>query len=304
MWLLLALAAAFLSATAETFRKRLVRELDPVGAAFLAAAVASLALLPVVALRTLVAPRPGAGLGLGSGAAGAAGAYWTALLVSGGINAVCAVLVARAYRTSDLSLVRPLTGLTPVFTLVIAAGVLREVPSLVGGVGVVVVTAGTYLLAVGEGGRGFIAPLRALWRDEGARLMLLVAFLYGTSSTYDKVGVLASEPVFWGLSLQVVIAGATGIRILADGEGWTRLRALPRGGWIAGVAAGVATAGMLVAQMTALTVGLAAYVIAVKRTSILLIVLAGGVVFRERRTPARLLAATVILAGLALLAIG
>ena len=53
-----------------------------------------------------------------------------------------------------------------------------------------------------------------------------------------------------------------------------------------------------------MALGLAGYVIAVKRVSILLTVLAGGLLFREEHLAVRLAAAGVILAGLVLLALG
>lgn len=288
-WLPLALAAALLSATAETARKRLVRDLDPFGVAFVTAAVATAFLLPALALE----PGPVAWADFG-----------VAVLVSGGVNVVAAVLVARAYEASDLSLVTPLRGLTPVFTLIVAAVVLAEIPSWLGAVGVVTITGGTYLLATAVRGADAIGPLRALWADRGARAMLLVALLYGVSSTYDKVGTLASSPLLWALTLQGTIALVTGARVVGSEDGRRALARLPRAAWIAAVVTGAATALMLAAQMTALTVGLAGYVIAVKRTSILLTVLAGGLLFRERHLGARLLAAGVVVAGVVMLALG
>jgi uncharacterized membrane protein len=289
MWLPLALLAAALSAVAETSRKRLMRDMDPFPATLLTAGVSTAALLPAVLWAGLPILRDG---------------YGAALLVSGGINVVAAVLIARAYQLSYLSLVSPLTGLTPVFTLAVAAVVIGEVPTLVGLAGVLTVVGGTYLLATGRGGRGATGPLRALWNDRGARMMLLVAFLYGTSSTYDKVGVLASAPIFWSFSLQAVTALVTGARVIGSEKGRGGLRSLDRRLWALGALSGVASAAMLVSQMTAMTLGLAGYVIAVKRVSILLTVLAGGLLFRERRMVTRMVAAGVILVGLVLLAVG
>lgn len=289
MWLPLALAAALFSAVAETVRKRLMREMDPFAAAFLTAGFSAVILLPVVLWEGV--PVPGR-------------AFWLALAVSGGINAVTAVLVSRAYQVSDLSLVSPLTGTTPVFTLLVAAVVLAEIPSLAGLLGVVTITAGTYLLATSRGADPVTAPLRALWDDRGARLMLLVALLYGVSSTFDKVGVLASTAIFWGLALQAVITLAAGARVLATEKGREGLARMPLRLWLLAAATGAATAAMMVAQMTALTVGFASYVIAVKRVSILLTVLAGGLLFREQGMLVRLGGAAVILAGLVLLAVG
>ena len=288
VWLPLALAAAAFSAVAETVRKRLMREMDPFAVAFLTAGFSALTLAPLVAVEAATAPER---------------SFWLALVVSGGINSVAAVLVARAYQVSDLSLVSPLTGLTPVFTLTVAAVVIGEVPSPVGLAGVVTVVAGTWILATARSGADPTRPLLALWNDRGARLMLLVAFLYGTSSTYDKVGVLASAPLLWSFALQGTVATLTGLRVLGTERGREGLVRLPGRLWLLAAAGGLATTLMMAAQMTALTSGLAGYVIAVKRVSILLTVLAGGVLFREAHMTTRLVAAAVILGGLVLLAL-
>lgn len=287
MWLLLALVAAACSALAETVRKRLMRDMDPVAVACLTAAFSAVTLLPVAVLEGLPNPDD---------------SFWTALAVSGGINVVTAVMVARAYQTSDLSLVTPLLGLTPVFTLGVAALVIGEVPTVLGLVGVVTIVGGTWLLATAKTDAEAIRPLRALWNDRGARLMLLVAFLYGTSSTYDKVGVLASAPILWAFSLQSAIAVGTGVMLAVNGGRRAGVAGLSRRLWLLTALTGLATTLMMVAQMTALTTGLAGYVIAVKRISILLTVLAGGLLFREAHMRTRLVAAAVIIGGLVLLA--
>lgn len=287
MWLPLAFAAAAFSALAETVRKRLMRDMDPVPVAFLTAAFSAATLLPAAVIEGVALP---------------AGSFWLALLVSGGINAVAAVLITRAYQTSDLSLVTPLLGLTPVFTLGVAALVIGEVPTLLGLAGVFTIVGGTWLLATARTGADATRPLRALWKDPGARLMLLVAFLYGTSSTFDKVGVLASAPILWSFSVQATIAVATGLRVATTERGREGLRGISRRLWLMAALTGVATTLMMVTQMTALTTGLAGYVIAVKRVSILLTVLTGGLLFREAHTRTRLVAAAVIIVGLVLLA--
>jgi uncharacterized membrane protein len=73
---------------------------------------------------------------------------------------------------------------------------------------------------------------------------------------------------------------------------------------VAVLLAGVFTAVAAAAQMTALTLTLAAYVIAVKRTSTLFGVFLGAALFGETRIRERLLGALVMLAGFILLTVG
>ena len=68
--------------------------------------------------------------------------------------------------------------------------------------------------------------------------------------------------------------------------------------------AGAAMTILAIAQMTALTLTLAAYVIAVKRTSTLFSVVLGHSLFREEGVRDRLLGAAVMLAGFVLVTLG
>lgn len=308
MWIALALLTAACTALRDVASKRAVRTADPVAVALGVAGVPAIT-LGIVALAT------------GSGRPG--GEFWLALLVSGAVNAVATPLVVLALRRSDLSLVAPVTSLTPLFMIGTGAVVLGEVPGGTGMVGVTVIVVGAYLLSISDRSAGALAPITALVRDPGARLMLLVAFLYSISATYDKVGTRASDPLAWAASIHAVTALAL-VPVLAwrgrrNGAGSLLGRNRPRSSDLAPrpaglqmlrgpvpaiLLAGAFTAIGAAAQMTALMLTLAAYVIAVKRTSTLFSVVLGGSIFREERVGERLLGAVVMLVGFVLVTVG
>lgn len=291
MWVLLALTTAVCTALRDAASKHATRAADPVVVAF------ALAVVPAVVLGAIVIARDPAAPG---------GDFWLALAVSGGINALTTPLIVWALKQSDLSLVAPLRSLTPLFMLPVAGLVLGEEPSATGAVGVAVIVVGAYLLNVSDRSAGLLEPFLAILRDPGARAMLLVALLYAVSGTYDKVGVEASSPLFWAASVQGTVALALG-PIAGWRLRWRERGGPPRGGLspatailLAGLLAAVAAA----AQMTALTLTLAAYVIAVKRTSTLFAVAFGHSLFREENVAERLTGAGVMLAGFLLLTLG
>jgi drug/metabolite transporter (DMT)-like permease len=292
VWLILALVAALGTAAREILVKRARRAADEYVVVFWAAAGAGALLLPL-ALRAGEAPAPG---------------FWSALLVSGVINAAAALLIARAVHRSDLSLVAPLKSLTPLFMLATAPLLIGEYASPLGIAGVVVIVAGAYLLSEPEG-VGVFAPYRALLSDRGAREMLIVAVIFSVSAVVDKVGVRASGAFTWAAALNVFVAAAVAPAALLRARRRARddaagpaagAVALPRRD-LAGAA--VVTAVALAAQMTAITMTAAAYVIAVKRTSVFFAVLAGGVYFRESGTRRRALGAAIMFAGFALVTV-
>jgi drug/metabolite transporter (DMT)-like permease len=323
MWLLLALLTAAATAGRSAAAKRAMRGVDEYTVAFALSGAAAVLLAPLVAAR---------------GVPPVSTAFWLALLGSGSVNTVSLVLIARAVHRSELSLVAPLLSFTPVFMLLSAPLLLGEWPTGAGLAGLLAIVAGSYLLNVGERRRGLLMPFRVLVRDSGARLMLLVSFIFSLSATLDKVGVLASDPVTWGFALQLYVSVTVlpfVVWAARRGRGraprWPNLPPLePHGGLagpadvpaarpsVAGAAApitagaaagvlllgGVLTAGAVLAQMTALTMTLAAYVIAVKRTSILFEVLLGHLVFRERGLRERLAGVVVMIAGVLLITLG
>lgn len=313
MWILLALLTAICTALRDAASKHATRDVDPIVIAFALAAIPAVLLGALVLARGAGTPGPGFG---------------PALAVSGGINAVATPLIVHALKRSDLSLVAPLRSLTPLFMLGTAAVVLGERPSSTGAIGVAVIVAGAYLLNGSRRAVGPLAPLRSLLGDPGARLMLLVAVLYSISATYDKVGTQASSPLVWAASVQAMVGtllapvaawrwGMGGPSRRSDGrpgrtgQGGPGTAGGPRvgGRWTARPLVAIAMAGTLaaiaaVAQMTALTMAFAAYVIAVKRTSTLWGVLLGYSLFREERVGERLLGAGVMLAGFLLVTMG
>lgn len=208
-------------------------------------------------------------------------------------------LSARALALTDLSIVGPLKVLTPVVMLFGGALLLGERPGLVGVLGVLTVSGGVYVAQVGRAGPGLLAPVRALWQDRGARLMLVVGFLFATSALMSKRGILVSSPTDWSaaeMTLSGLVALGIALARRIPATRWPRPRAT--------LVAALFIAVLYLAQATAFGLTVAAFVIVVKRVDILLAVLVGRRVFGESKSPHRVLGATLMLAGFAVLALG
>lgn len=229
--------------------------------------------------------------------------FFTASLLALPLEALAALLYIRALRLSPLSLTLPFLALTPVFLLVIPFLLLGERISPVGGAGILLVAAGSYVLNLNEGGKGLLAPLRAIRREPGALCMIGVALVYSITSTLGKKAVIASAPLFFSLcylpALTLVLTpvalwgGRRELKGMAD-SGIFRAAALP--GLLYGV--------MFLSHMTAVSLTNVAYMIAVKRTSLLMGVLYGHILFREPGIRHRLPGALLMVAGVALIATG
>jgi drug/metabolite transporter (DMT)-like permease len=310
-WLPLALLTGALVALRDALVKRGSTTADEYTTIFTLSSVSALLLGSTV----LAIGVPEVGPGLGVAIAGSAFP-----------NLLAYLLLAKSVKLSDLSLVTPLLGLTPLFLLVTSPIILGERAGPLGIVGVVMIVAGAYLLNARDIRHGVLEPFRALLRDRGARLMLGVAFLWSISANYDRVGVEATSVIAWpavvhafaALTLAPVvlfrrirngrrddpIGVGSGPVVSLDGPMPRWLTRQLRRSPLLLVLAGAVNSAQAVTHMTALTMTLVPYVVAVKRTSLLFSVGLGHVMFGERRIRERALGALVILAGVVVFAIG
>lgn len=203
------------------------------------------------------------------------------------------ILYTSAIKISDLSLSIPMIAFTPIFLLITSPLMVGEFPAPSGLFGIVLIVAGSYVLNIKEKRRGLLAPYRALIYDKGPKMMLGVAFLWSITANLDKIGIQNSSPFFWVMTLNF----CTSMLMLPIVLWKTRdLTEIPRNvGKLTLIGFFISMVAMT--QMTALTMTLVPYVIAVKRTSIVLSVLAGHIFFKEKGLQERLTGVLIMIAG-------
>jgi drug/metabolite transporter (DMT)-like permease len=282
-WVLLALGAAFLSAAEDGVAKATVRAASPwivAWAPFLFGAPFLLMLLPGAERGPLDAP------------------FYAATAASLPLEIVAVFLYIHAIERSPLSLTVPFLSLTPVFTMPISYVLIGERPDLFGAAGVVLIAAGAYTLNIQARNTGWMGPLRAIAREPGSRMMIGVALIYAVTSALGKIAVLHSSPVFFGAvysALLAVSVGAVAARFSPGVWGTVRIHVRPL------VIIGALYGGMAVCHFKAIELAPVAYMIALKRTSILFALILGRVFFREGALRERLLGAFLMLIGAVLI---
>ena len=220
--------------------------------------------------------------------------FWIALLIGGSMNAVIALLYIKAIKLSDLSLAVPLVALTPLFMLLTSPLIVGEYPNFFDGIGVFLIVMGSYLLNIKEKSQGYLAPFKALLHQPGSKLMLLVAFLWSITTNFDKIGVQNSSPIFWVFALLTTMSVLLLPVLLHKTSNPKRqiIRYLPML-----MATGFFNALGVICQMQALTMTLVVQVIALKRTSVLMGVLFGHFIFKEKDIQERFLGASIMMGG-------
>ncbi|MFY9973175.1 MAG: DMT family transporter, partial [Chromatiaceae bacterium] len=224
---------------------------------------------------------------------------WLAALVP--LELVAMLLYMRAIRDHPLSLTLPYLAFTPVFAVVVAWLLLGERVSLQGAGGILLVVAGAWLLngdRVGRDWRSWTDPLRAILREPGSRLMLAVAAIYAVTSTLGKGAMTYMAPEDFG-AFYFAVLGISVVLLFALPRPGSLLKIARRPLPVLAVAALMAS--MAYSHFLALQQAEVAYMIAVKRTSLLFGILYGALIFREPGLARRLPAGGLMVAGVALI---
>lgn len=226
------------------------------------------------------------------------GAYFAALSVTGTINIFATLLYMNAVSKGDISEIIPMLSFTPLFMLITSPLIVGEFPRPGGIAGIILVVTGSYLLNVNLRKRNFTDPIKAIFRNKGTRIMLFVSFLYSITSNFDKIAVnhssvmqhflLLNLYVFLGVSLVVVLTGSFNRKELFQGRYNLLMLSI------------LNLIGSLLFFL-AITYTYVAYVIALKRTSGMLSVLAGHFILGEANVRERILGSFIMFSGVLLI---
>jgi drug/metabolite transporter (DMT)-like permease len=287
-WFGLTLLSAFCLATADAITKRYLADYRPGQMALVRFGVTGVLLSPLLVLQHWPSP-PAPFWG------------WLAALLPFEISAMW--LYMKAIRECPLSLTLPYLAFTPVFNVATGYVLLGERVTLTGLAGIALVLCGAWLLNLDarHDGKGpaLMAPLRAIARERGSRLMLGVAALYSLTSVMGKGALRYVTPGFFGPFYFVLLGAATTLLFASrDVRTW---RVLGRRPW-PHLSVGLFMGGMVVAHFYAIAHVTVAYMIAVKRTSLLFGMLYGAWLFGETGLKRNLVAGTLMIAGVCLIA--
>ncbi len=210
------------------------------------------------------------------------------------LNGLAIVLYIRAIKYSPLSLTLPLTALTPAFLVGTSYVMLGERPDTSGGIGIILVTLGAYLINVHATSEGLLGPLRAILNEEGSLLMIAVAFIYSITGNLSKVAILHSSPMFFAAFYPAVMALALfPLLVIDSGSAMKKVFSRP----ILFSLISISSILTLITGNFAIQMVEVSYVVSVRRISLVFAVLYGWLLFRETHLRERLLGSVVMLTG-------
>lgn len=218
-------------------------------------------------------------------------------LLSIPVNGLGLLLHMRAIQTSPLSLTLPYLAFTPVFMFFTGFVILGEIPNSWGIMGVCVIVAGSYVLNINPAIYSPLAPLKAFGREKGSVVMLLVALIYSLAAVAGKKAILHSSVMFFTITFFVALNVCCLMGMICFGK--VRAQGLLRKP-ATGLISGAFLFAHAICHGWAISLTKAVYMIAVKRISILIGVIYGGLFFSERHLAYRLTGAALMIAGAAL----
>ena len=225
--------------------------------------------------------------------------FWFCIAIGLPLEALAFYCYMKAIKVSPLSLTVPFLAFTPGFIIVTGWIILGEEINPGGFWGIFLIMVGAYFLNLSKTSYGLLAPLVAIFREPGSRLMLLVSFLYAFTSTIGKLAIIHSNPYFFGIIYNIALAILLTLFLpaAAIAEPLKNLTRRP----LIGLILGALVATTIFSHMLAISLTNVAYMISLKRTSLLFGVLYGALWFKEEKIAERLTGAIIMIAGVFLI---
>ncbi len=224
--------------------------------------------------------------------------HWLPLIVvSGALQVAYFLLLQRAYRLGDVSVVYPLArGTGPLLSVLLAIVILGERPNAIALVGAAVVIAGVVIIGL-AGGRAAASVNRA-----GVVYGLVVGVVIAAYTLWDAsavtVGGMPPVGLYWGSVLvQLLLLAAPALRRPRQTQ------AIVAQHWPAVLIVGILSPLAYILVLLAMQLAPVSIVAPAREVSVVLVGLAGWLIFREPNPVQRLVGAAVVLCGVALLAL-
>lgn len=283
MWIIFALLTAFLLATSDALTKRVLASRDEYFVAWARLVFA----LPVFLICLLIVDIPHLNKN-----------FWIATICALPLEIITIILYTKALKISPISLTMPFLALTPLFLILTSYLIVGEKVSLTGSIGILLIAAGSYTLNINKAKDSLIAPVKAIFKEKGSVMMIIVAFIFSLTSSLGKMAIENSSPVFFGsFYFLLIIFLFTPIAMAKNKNkiGIAKKDIIPL------IPIGITYSLMIICHMYAMSLTKVAYMISVKRTSLLFSIFYGFLLFKEEKIRERALGGTIMFAGFVLI---
>jgi drug/metabolite transporter (DMT)-like permease len=222
---------------------------------------------------------------------------WVFIILSSLAHFFYQVFLCKTYERGDLSLTYPIARSSPIFVLIIGYVLLKETPSPVAIVGILLVVLGVYMISLRRLSLSeFLQPLK-IGHKEALLFALFTALFSAAYSIVDKKGALNMEPILF-FYLFFAISGLMflGYLLLFKDRRENYWRLLKRDKYTITLAS-LLEFGSYILILYAFRISNVAYVVALRQISVIFGVIYGILILKERHGKSRLLASSTIFLG-------
>ncbi len=231
--------------------------------------------------------------------------YLTSVLVGGVVSGVGGWSLNHAIKISEISLIGPLMTLTPGFVVLLEWLITGDLPGGYGLLGISLLMSGGYLLSMRDGDGFSSRPLQRMFRGPGGLYAMAAAASFAAATTLGRIGIQLSDPLSFAVMVGMVNPVVLFVMFSVQNHSFYRelitdnmrreIRPL--------LLLGLLFALMRIADQIALSLTLASYAMAVKRTAGVFSVVLGRVFFNEQHIPVKLIGSAIMLVGVFLLTV-
>jgi len=283
MWIIYSLLTAFFLATSDALTKRALGTRDEYFVAWARLVFA----LPLLLISLIFIEIPSLDR-----------AFWLATISALPLEICAIILYTKALKVSPISLTVPFLALTPIFLIFVSYLILGERISIGGGIGIFLLATGSYALNIHKAKQALLEPIKAIFREKGSVMMVIVAFIFSITSSLGKMAIEHSSPIFFGSFYFILVTLLFTPVALKKNKGKiviTKKDIIPL------TSIGITYSLMVIFHMLAMNLTEVAYMISVKRMSLLFSIFYGYLLFKEEEITERAVGGIIMFAGFMLI---
>lgn len=282
MWVTLAFFAALFQALFDALNKKYLSydKDNEIILGFGTFLVSSLLLLPLAFLNIPTSFNP---------------IFFILIPIIGILDSLAILCYMKSIKTGALGDVVPLQITTPIFALFTAPLLLNEKITILGILGVMLVVFGAYCLNIKSTNKSFFAPFKQLAFSKASRYMLATAILWSITACFHKIGMLGTNAFFWIYFIRLPLF--IFFYIYALKKVTKNPFTLIKGNFSKFTLLGFLNASTAIFYYTSLYLGVVVYAMAIKRTSVIISIALGAILYHEINLKQHLVGAVIMLIG-------
>lgn len=226
--------------------------------------------------------------------------FFVAILMLLPLETIALILYMKAIKISPLSITLPFLALSPIFMIFTSNLILGERLGKFGVVGIVLTAVGAYLLNVRTTRKGILEPFKAVRRERGSLYMIMVAFIYSITSNLGKMAVLHSSPLFFAATYLPILS-VVFLPVLVWKNHGKMKQLFSHVSLFSPIGFAIALA--TITHFLAVNLAEVAYVISVKRMSLLFGIMYGAFWFKETNITERFIGGFVMMLGVIIISV-